>query len=80
MRPTRVQTLRTIVHIKKGVPKFVTKVGKSIIPVTIYNVGVDHHQLSVEEISKNVIDVSAVELISKGVKLAYQIHVLFPVV
>jgi hypothetical protein len=80
MRPTRIQTLRTVVHIKKGVPRFATKVGKSIIPVTVYNVGIDHHQLSVQEISKNVIDIAAVEIITNAIKVAYQIHVLFPAV
>ena len=80
MKPTRSQTLRTIIHVKKGVPKFVTKVGKSIIPVTIYNVGIDHHQLSVQEISKNILDASSVELITRCIKMAYQIHVLFPAV
>lgn len=68
MRPTKIQTLRTVVHVKKAVPRFVTKVGKSIVPVTIYNVGIDHHQLSIQEISKNIIDASYVELIKEVIK------------
>lgn len=64
MKVSRTFTLRTVIHVKKEVPKFVKKIGKSVIPLTLYNVGIDHHQLSIQEISKNIIDISAVELIT----------------
>ncbi len=44
------------------------KVKNSIIPVTLYTVGIQHHQFSLNEISQNVVDSVVIECITLGLQ------------
>lgn len=58
------KVLRTIVHTRR----ITKKVGFSIIPVTLYNVGIQHHSLNAHEILQNAIDGGMIECISIGLQ------------
>ena len=61
MKTFRITPLRVVVHVKRCAPKVVNK----ILPAVIYDIGIEHHQVSFEEVHKVVLDTVAVEAISK---------------
>lgn len=61
---------RCVAHV---LPKFTKKVTYSAIPVTLYNIGFEHHQLSLEEVQKILYDSTITEAISAVCKIL--IHV-----
>ena len=55
--------LRSVVHIKRTVPHVAKKVSASLVPVSFYNFCIDHHQISIQEVSKTFIDTTSVEIL-----------------
>lgn len=49
--------------------KFVVKVGVSMIPASLYTFGVEHHNLSLEEVQRVTIDTASVEMIQTLCKI-----------
>lgn len=46
--------------------KTAKRVSKTIVPVTIYNVVVQHHDFTLTEITQNIVDSTAIELITQA--------------
>lgn len=77
MMMKKYQQIKTVVRVRKRVvpvvKTFTKKVTYSAIPVTLYNVGIEHHDLSIQEIQKTLYDNTMIELISSACKMLIHI-------